>query len=394
VRALLSLLLFACGPLPATGGGDLGRSPGVCLEQRDCPDGTLCQPATPGAATGTCKPPSQRHCATCVSDGDCGADGLCFQAPGDSAAACHIDCSLSFLTCPSDYNCSSVLWGDGGMRQVCLPVNNHCLDMNGGSCAAGETQPCTRANSAGTCTGVRACMNGQLGACSAPEPLFLDHCGDPPPAGCSELPSAAALSTPTDCGACGNACPGVSSTTADAACTDATCGISCRGDHYDIDGSAANGCEAADLQAGNHDQTTPSPFPNTSCDDSSSQNSFSGHLLSDTRVHTNPTVSAFNPAAGAAPHWYQVHSSGGLCTDDYSVTLTTTGGPAVPCYAATIITDKITDKVTVTGAGSNTISGSGGSYSDGSTIYFKVEKTCSTMSVGDADVSYTVSYHL
>jgi len=106
-------------------------------------------------------------------------------------------------------------------------------------------------------------------------------------------------------------------------------------------------------------------------------------------------VAGFEATVGAAPHWFSVYSSGGtLCEDDYSLTLTTSGGPDVPCYQATIVTDKISNSVLVTGNGSATISGTSGSYSDGSTILFEIRKTCSTASVGDADVTYTVSYHL
>jgi hypothetical protein len=97
---------------------------------------------------------------------------------------------------------------------------------------------------------------------------------------------------------------------------------------------------------------------------------------------------------GAAPHWFSVFSTGGVCQDDYALTLTTTGGGNVPCYVATIITDKTINSVTTTGSGTASTSGGVGSYSDNSTIYFKVEKICSTSSVGDANVMYTVSYHL
>jgi hypothetical protein len=118
-------------------------------------------------------------------------------------------------------------------------------------------------------------------------------------------------------------------------------------------------------------------------------------MVSDTRNHLNPTVLGFLAADGAAPHWYSVFSSGGtFCEDDFSMTLTTSGGPNVPCYVATILTDKTSNSVTVTGNGSGTVTGGSGSYSDNSTIYFRVEKTCSTIAVGGADVMYTLSYHL
>jgi hypothetical protein len=396
LRALL--LLVACNSPFTARPNDMALPAGRCAQQDDCPDGTICQATPLGSPTGTCVPPSTLHCANCKSDADCGDSALCFLAPSDVAAYCHVDCSLSFLACPDGYNCSPVLYGDGGTRQLCLPIENRCDDATGSTCTPGQTQACMRQNSAGSCSGTRPCVDGQFGPCGAPEPTFLDHCGATPPAGCNELPSQAALSAPSDCGACGNACPPVNSASADAACVDPankTCGISCRGDVYDVDGNINNGCEVADPEAGNHDKTTASPFPNTDCSDSNSQNTFTGHIVSDTRMHTNPAVTDFDATVGAAPHWYSVFSSGGLtCADDYALTLTTTGGPAVPCYMATIITDKNMASVTTTGAGTASTSGPAGAYSDNSTIYFKVEKTCSTMSVGGADVSYTVSYHL
>jgi hypothetical protein len=392
------LLLLACGAaIRPLGEPDFGVAPGRCNSQDDCENGTVCEPSPLGATSGTCVIPSQRHCAACASDSDCGADGLCFQAPGDIAPACHVDCSLSYLACPDGYHCASVLY-QSGARQVCLPVENVCANAVGSACQPGETQPCTRTSVAGSCTGVRTCFQGQLTTCMAPEPAFLDNCNASPTPGCTELPSQTALAQPTDCGACGHACPGGSSATADPACVDAatmTCGISCRGDNYDVNGDAADGCEVADPQPGNHDMSTATAFPSTDCNDGSSQNSFTGHIVADTRLHTNPAESGFNVAFGDAPHWYSVFSSGGtFCTDDFALTLTTTGGPNVPCFTATIVTDNTSTAVTATGAGTASTSGGQGSYSDNSTIYFRVEKTCSTMSVGGADVAYTVSYHL
>jgi hypothetical protein len=396
---LVLVLAAACSATSASwSAADLAIEPGTCAGQDDCAAGSVCQPASLGALVGACQPPSTRHCANCAADADCGANGLCFQAPGDVAPACHIDCSLSYLACPTGYNCLPVLHGDAGQIQVCVPVDNQCAHASGGSCTSGETQPCTVSNDAGTCTGERVCASGQFGPCNAAQPALRPSCDAPTPAGCTELPAPAALATPGNCGACGNACPTVASGTADAACidpTNSTCGISCRDDNYDINGDPADGCEVPDPDPGNHDQTSATAFPSTTCSDSTSQNTFGGVILSDTRVHTNPTVNGFVARAGAAPHWFSVYDSGGLtCTDDYAMTFMTSGGPAVPCYVATIITDKTSNTVTVTGAGSATVSGGAGSYTDNSTVYFKVEKTCSTTSIGDADVTYSVNYHL
>jgi hypothetical protein len=393
--ALIALSSCAGGALPIAS-PDLG---GVgCGAQDDCADGTVCMPATVGAVRGACVQPSNMHCASCAADSDCGSPtARCFEAPGDSDPACHLDCSLSYLACPPDYNCSPVLDG-AGTRMLCLPMSNRCGLANGGTCTGTEMQPCSKSNPAGTCVGHRACVNGTFAPCDALDPVPLASCGAVAPAGCTLMPSPAALATASDCGQCGNACPGVAAATAEAACVDpanAVCGISCRGDNYDIDGDAANGCEVADADPGDHLQSTATKFPDTDCNDSTSQNTFSGQLLSDTRTHADPAVIAFDPVTGAAPHFFSVYSSGGtLCEDDYSLTFTTTGGADVPCYQASIETDKIVSTVYITGNASGTISGGAGSYSDGTTIVFKIEKTCSTVSVGDADVSFTVSYHL
>jgi hypothetical protein len=399
--ALLAAALSGCAVAPSTPGDAAGArdlGPGGCASQDDCDGGTLCEPTAPGSAVGRCSPPSAMHCATCAQDADCGGGAArCFQAPGDGALACHVDCSLSWLACPSDYNCALVR--DGAvMRQLCLPMRNVCADVGGGACAAGATQPCMRANAAGTCTGQRTCTGGQFGACDAATPAFLASCGTAAPAGCTVQVAPTALSTASDCGACGNACPGVVAANAEGSCTNPatrTCGMACRGDHYDVDGDPATGCEVTDGDPGAPLQSTPTTFPTTDCNDSTSQNTFSGHLVSDTRAHLDPPVTGFDANVGAAAHWYSVVSTGGFtCTDDYALTFTTTGGPNVSCYVATIITDKLSDRVTLTGAGSGTISGGASSYSDGATIYFSVEKTCSTAAVGGADVAYTVSYHL
>jgi hypothetical protein len=397
VRALATLLLSGCaaGALPI-GAPDLG-GPG-CGTQDDCPDGTVCTPATVGAARGACAQPSTMHCASCAADSDCGSPtARCLAGPGDAEPACHLDCSLSYLACPPDYNCAPVL--DGAVtRQLCLPMSNQCAATSGGNCTGTQTQPCSKTNASGTCVGHRTCAGGTYGPCDALDPMPLAACGDPQPAGCTLMPSVAALSTASDCGMCGHACPGVSAATAEAACVDptnGTCGISCRGDNWDVDGDPTDGCEVAESDPNDHLQSMPTKFPDTDCNDGTSQNSFSGHLLSDLRAHANPTVAGYDPVAGAAPHYFAVFSSGGtFCQDDYSLTFTTTGGADVPCYKATIITDKIVNTVYITGAGSGTVTGGAGSYTDNSTIVFAIEKSCSSGSVGDADVAFTVSYHL
>jgi hypothetical protein len=310
-------------------------------------------------------------------------------------------------------------------------------------------QYCARENSAGICTGQRPCLaGGRYDKCGAMAPQYR-QCDDLDPPGCMEklAPDAAttkrncgmcghacaavedccggsctalntttdcgacgksclagsgccgggctALNTVSNCGACGNSCPGQGLTNNDVSC-DAmtrTCAMTCRGDNYDVDTSPSNGCEVLDSVPPGHSQPTAASRGSKDCYDTSSRDTFSAGVPSDKRVHINPPVDSFSGSVGAAPDWWIVHADGGtFCIDDYDVTLTTSGGSSSSCYLLTFYTNKTTDSVTVNGASSGSISGGSGSYSDGSDIYFKIEKSCS--SPGPESVSYTVDYHL
>jgi hypothetical protein len=104
----------------------------------------------------------------------------------------------------------------------------------------------------------------------------------------------------------------------------------------------------------------------------------------------------FNAATGSAPDYWAVHATGGLfCVNDYSGTFTTAGGGGAACYNLQVVTDKNQNiSITNTGAQSQGFNSPGGSsqYSDGSTIYFIVTKTCN-LPVQEA-VSYTINFHL
>jgi hypothetical protein len=354
----------------------------------------------PGAKTGLCIPRSPAHCASCASDADCGSlSERCIAGPGDTAPACHVDCALAGAdACPPDYACTPVKDGNA-TRSLCVPkpVAGQpvaCLDSLGGWCdRIAAPQDCVRTNCAGTCTGQRVCIvqSKRFDKCGALAPQFKMDCNQQDPAGCTEAYAPGVLSTIQNCGACGHACAGQTNTS-DAQCTNGKCDMTCRGDDYDVDGSAANGCEIADEVPPGHTQQTAASLGNTTCNDTTSMNTFSAHVPSDARVHTNPTVTVFSGVVGAAPDWWSVFSSGGLCVDNYAVTFTTSGGGNTQCYRCTIQTNIMSQSVTVSGSGSGTMSSGSGSYSDNSTIYFKIEKTCS-LPVQE-NVKYTVSYHL
>ncbi len=447
----------ASGACKAVGdnGGSICVPP--CHSQADCaalPGGLFCEPKTAGATDGYCIPPSPFHCAMCGKDSDCGVLAeSCTLAPGDIAAACHIDCSLSTAACPSDYDCVSVTESGPGptaMRMLCVPKLAVCLDSLGGFCdRVALPQPCQRDNDAGSCNGQRPCLaGGRYDRCGAMAPQYK-QCGDMDPPGCMEAlapgatgskencgmcghacadtedccggvckplntvsdcgscgnacaggsgccgSSCTPLNTVANCGACGNICPGQGLASDDVFCdsTSHTCGMTCRGDNYDIDNNAGNGCEVLDVVPPGHTQSTAASRGSKDCYDTDSHDTYSSGVPSDKRVHTNPPVDSFNGSVGAAPDWWTVHGDGGtFCEDDYDITFSTSGGSTSSCYMLTFITNKTTDSVTINGAGSGSISGGSGSYSDDSDIYFKIEKTCS--SPGPENVNYTVDYHL
>ena len=169
--------------------------------------------------------------------------------------------------------------------------------------------------------------------------------------------------------------------------------MSCRGDNYDVDKSAGNGCEVLDVTPPGHTQPTAASRGSKDCFDTASRDTFTSGVPSDAREHKNPPVAGFSGMVGAAPDYWTVRATGGtFCVNDYVVTFTTSGGSASSCYRLTIQTNKRTDTLDVKGAGSANISTGGGAYSGGSDIYFVVEKTCS--SPEPENVSYTVEYHL
>lgn len=169
--------------------------------------------------------------------------------------------------------------------------------------------------------------------------------------------------------------------------------MSCRGDNYDVDRSAANGCEVLDVIPPGHTQPSAASRGSKDCSDTASRDSFSAGVPSDTREHKNPPVAGFGAVVGAAPDYWVVRATGGvLCVNDVSVTFTTRGGSAMSCYRLTVQTNKRTDTIDVSGSGSGGIGTGSGAYSGGSDIYFIVEKTCSSPT--PENVSYTVEYHL
>jgi len=175
-------------------------------------------------------------------------------------------------------------------------------------------------------------------------------------------------------------------------CSGAACTFSCQGENYDTDNNPGNGCEQLDSPQNNHGTGSPGVPTNLGSHDCTDGTiTWNGVVPSDSRTHL-PVVQNFNLTNGAAPDFATLNATGGLCVNDLSFSLTTSGGNATVCYTLTIQTSTTTQTCTTTGAGNCSINTGSGSYTASSIITFKVEKICS--SATRQRVTYTVQGHI
>jgi hypothetical protein len=167
-------------------------------------------------------------------------------------------------------------------------------------------------------------------------------------------------------------------------CVSGSCTVaSCSSTYFDVDDDWNTGCEIS-FTGTNYDQAQASNLGSRSCADVPAF-TISGVLVpSDTASH--PDFAAVT-GVGAAPHYYRIHADGGVCTNDYAITLTQITGTA-SCYRLTLITDQITDSCTVVST-SCSISGGSGSYSDDTDTFVRVDKVCSTPTHERAQLNVT-----
>ena len=148
---------------------------------------------------------------------NCGMCGTACPAGPNSqptciAGACGIECDSDFSDCDGDPN-------NGCEAEPSVDP------MNCGGCG---TQCPARDNA------TPACAAGMCGLmCSA----GFDNCDGMQATGCETE-----ITTTTDCGSCGTACPVRDNATSQ--CADSQCGFTCNADFDDCDAMAENGCEA------------------------------------------------------------------------------------------------------------------------------------------------------
>jgi hypothetical protein len=392
-----------CEPVVA-GSGSICVS--TCTSQSDCTDNFFCDPLTAGNVSGYCVPHSPTHCAICTDNTDCGSlSEVCGVAGADTAKACHIDCSLAPIAgttaaCPSDYACQSTLV-DGVTRQVCMPKSpiTNCVDAVGGFCDRISTpQTCDRTNTVGICVGSRTCSsaNNRYSSCDAAAPACR-NCSTLNPVGCTENLCANAAIDTSNCGTCGNICPGLGKANDNVVCdttsSSPTCTFSCQGENYDVNNTTNDGCEIADSPTGNHLNTTAASGGSLPCTDGSSNPNLKGEIVSDKRAHADPTIAGFNTTTGSAPDFFTIDATGGtFCEDDISITFTVSGSSNPACYTVIVVSNKNNDSCTASAAGTCSFSHGSGWYSDNTNISFEVEKTCST-AVSEV-ATYAITGHL
>jgi hypothetical protein len=399
-----ALLAAGCSGAASPGDGgaasDLGgaRPDGGCANDTDCRTGMRCNPTT-----GTC--------VACLVDDDCPPEQVC--AGGACAEKCSdLHACAGGLACCSGgcVDTTSDALNCGACGTACPAAPHAIAGCTAGTCGVGgcedgwgdcngnpqdgcETSLSADVDHCGACTTTCSADHAGTPSCAAGHCLLTcdtgwSDCNHDPNDGCE-----AQLDTdPLNCGACGTICPGSGFATSEALCTGGACSFVCVGENYDVDGMTSNGCERAD-DPGHHTTADPTDLGSSGCSDSSSQNTVSGKMPSDSRMH-DPAIEAFDASVGAAPDFYSEMGTGGtFCQNDYALTFTTSGGAAgTTCYQATITTDKMSSTIMLDGNSSQSVSSGSGSYSSDTAIVFTVEKICS-LPVQEY-VTYTLSYHL
>ncbi|MFN8590040.1 MAG: hypothetical protein U0031_01180 [Thermomicrobiales bacterium] len=367
-----------CGGGPACAAGQVccgGTCKNVSSDTSNCGAcGLVCSSMTANTCSnGVCKCGAGAACAS----GQVCCGGVCKSVATDTSncGSCGVVCNSTTTNTCSNGVCKCGAGAACPSGYACC--NGTCRNINGDFNFCGATcttaAPCSYLT-ANICSG-GVCKCGTGAACPSGQRCCNGICKN-------------ITNDPTNCGGCGNVCPGYYAPNANVFCQNSICTLSCKGDFYDVNGSSADGCEASGFA--NHTWDTAFSLGSVRCFDDEG-GTFSGKIVSDARVHEAPSVPEFNSFTGAAPTYWVIYASGGACSNDPFMSISMPGA-INGCYQLTFFSDKGTWSTPVTnGAGS--ISLGSGSYSDGTYVRFKVEKTCSSATVKE-ERNYSVTYHL
>lgn len=356
--ALVGATFVACGG--SSGGVDAGKD-----AHGDAADA----PATDAATEhGDAAQPNDAQTSDVASNGDAGANDADASGDGSSDATGDVSTDISH---DASSDTSSDASSDAG------------ADVS--SDAAADTGADVSSDTSSDTT-------GDAGADSAAD--TAGGADDAASDAADDVANCESTDTPTSCGTCGLVCPGYQQPNDNVTCSGSTtCTFSCQGENYDVNGQATDGCEATDSPMGNHTQASAANVGAFTCADGSSNPSITAKLISDARAHANPALAGFDATTGSAPDWFAIAANGGAtCVNDVQLTLQVSGSSNPTCYKLTVITDKTTLTATTNAAGTASVAQGNGAYSNSTTIYLSVSKTCSTAIT--ENVTYTLNGHL
>lgn len=187
------------------------------------------------------------------------------------------------------------------------------------------------------CLALSACSSGEApphlfkdGAVTLPDYAIPDGAAMPdlfPPVDVKP-DSSCTLGTTQACAHCSDVCPpGNETSSTSPVCIDSKCDIQCKGEYYDVDGDAKNGCEAQDDLPVHSEETLAKSLGKVKdCDNNQSA---AGVIPSDARKHITAPVDRTNGRAD----WFKLHIDDQPgCIVNAEVKVSLSGLPAAASY--------------------------------------------------------------
>jgi hypothetical protein len=371
IPLVVAALGFGCAARGTSVNPDSGRAtPSASLQAS--PFGALgAEVAGRKGAAGVQAPDS------CSSDGGGGVHGRACLRTANTVAVDCLSGECAVVTCAGGFGDCDGLYANGCEVDLFASINQ-C-----GNCV---NAVCPIPKNALTAVCLRSVPGCAPGTCAA----GFAHCTNLPNDGCETR----IATDEQNCGDCGAACPATFQMTP--GCVGGACQFSCRGEYYDVDARAENGCERQDSPLGNHSLATAAKLPPVpACNHGEFTGQIIGYLPADRRGHENLPVRS----NGTLEDWYALTPLGEAgCDRDLDFGFWTSGGSGTErCFRATFFSNQGSWPLTTSGTGGAALGNQSAAYSVPSTIYVKIEKLTSPIECARAaneDVLYVINYHL